>query len=188
MVYTGEALYRFLLSHASKPPSIRLRCKGTHSETRTRVVSYKKRGQERKRKETYTETVTDFDFMVDIGRSIPTSPGVVHWSVPDEQPAYRGKMAREVELGSDDGLKHRRKATISEICMFHAWENERREKGLPPWVGREPLCHDNSNSMALRESRELMSSKTLRSWADEYCASKKYLKEFSYEKVSCTLS
>jgi hypothetical protein len=185
MVYTGEALYRFLLSHASKPPSFLLHCKGTHNETRTREVSYKnKHGREKKRKETYLETVIDFDFMVDIGQSIPTIPGVVHWSVPDEQPAYRGMVVREVELGPDDGLKYRRKATWSETDMFHALENERQKKGLPPWVGREPLLHENSNSMALRESRELRSSKTLRNWADEYCASQKYLKEFTYEKVS----
>jgi len=37
--------------------------------------------------------------------------------------------------------------------------------------------------MALHGNNGLRSSKTLRGWADEYCASKKYLKEFTYEKV-----
>jgi hypothetical protein len=88
-------------------------------------------------------------------------------------------MVREVELKPNEALflrKHRGKATISEVTMFKALRNERREKGLPPW-------HGNNNAMALHDNSGLRSSKTLRGWADEYCASKKYLKEFTYEKV-----
>jgi hypothetical protein len=41
-----------------------------------------------------------------------------------------------------------------------------------------------ANPSALPEVDGLRSSKTLREWADDYCASPKYLKEFVYEKVS----
>lgn len=93
-------------------------------------------------------------------------------------------MVREVELKPNEALflrKHRGKATLSEVTQFKALRKERREKGLPPW-------HGNNNAMALHDNSGLRSSKTLRGWADEYCASKKYLKEFTYEKVSWSLS
>lgn len=185
-------MYRFLLDHASARPSYLLHCTGTHNETRIRLVSYtNKHGRQRERSETYTETVVDFDFMIDIGRSIPASSGVEHWSVPDSEPAYRGKMVREVELPPNETLvlgKHRKKATRSEVRMFKAWEDERRVKGLPPWIERQSYRHGNNSAMALQESGGLRSSKTLRGWADEYCASKKYLKEFTYQKVSWSFS
>lgn len=185
---TGEALYRFLLSQASVPPTCLLHCVGTHSETRTRMVTHtNKHGKLKHRSETYVETVTDFDFSIDIGQNIPAGAGPVHWSVPDSEPAYRGKMMREVELGVNEasvlgGI--RRKATKPEVKMFRAWEDERRERGLPPWVGSELRLHGQADSMAVEENGGLRSSKTVRDWADEYCASKKHLKEFTYKKVS----
>lgn len=168
-----------------------MHCKGAHSETRTRVVSHTdQNGRVKERLETFTETVTDFDFSIDVGRNVPAESGPLHWSVPDSEPAYRGRMIREIELGSNEALvlgKARRKATKSEVKMYKAWEDERRERGLPPWVGTESRWHTQGDSMSLEESGGLRSSKTLRNWADEYCASKKHLKEFTYEKVSQSL-
>lgn len=81
---------------------------------------------------------------------------------------------REIELPSGGG---KREATCSETREYDKWRSERVTQGLPPWVSR-----DNSNQF--RDAVALRSSKTLRQWADEYCASPKLLKEFMYEKVS----
>jgi hypothetical protein len=67
----------------------------------------------------------------------------------------------------------RRKATKEETLSFKAWEHERTEKGFPPWASRD----------GNQDLHVLQSSQTLRQWADEYCSSPKYLKEFVYEKV-----
>jgi hypothetical protein len=183
----GEALYRFLLSQALSPPIYLLRCTGTHDETHIRTItSTNSRGRVKQRSETYTETVTDFDFTIDVGRNIPVNSGPVHWSVPDSEPAYRGGMVREVEVAFNDAIvlgKARRKATKHEIKLSKAWKDERTERGLPPWAGNESRWHELSNSMAMDEIDGLKSSMTLRDWADEYCASQKHLKEFTYEKV-----
>ncbi|TFK57098.1 hypothetical protein OE88DRAFT_1619530 [Heliocybe sulcata] len=171
----GEALYRFLLSQASKPPTYWLHCQGTHQETRTRWVHHTNdRGHNESRSETDTITVTDFDFYIDIGRHIVSGP--VHWSVGDTEPAYRGKMVKEVDLPHE-----RRKATRAERKYTDEWQKSRARKGLPPWIG--PEWRDIAGSDALGEVCVLNSSKTLRQWADEYCASPKYLKEFEYQKV-----
>lgn len=146
-----------------------------------------KHGRLKQRSETYVETVTDFDFTIDVGRNLPSGFGPVHWSVPDSEPAYRGKMVREVEIASRDAQipgNSRRKATRSENKASKAWETERRERGLPPWVGSAARWQGHGGASVVDESASgLMSSKTLRNWADEYCASRKHLKEFTYEKV-----
>jgi hypothetical protein len=88
-------------------------------------------------------------------------------------------MVREIE--SPEG---RRKATRDEIKTCKAWSRQRIGSGFPPWVGS-----DNSHATAsgmLGGINVLKSSKTLRQWADDYCASPKVLKEFLYEKVSLT--
>ena len=183
----GEALYRFLLSQASSPPTFLLHCRGTHQETRTRTVtSSNNHGRVRQRSETYIETVVDFDFKIDVGRNVPAGSSPVHWSVPDSEPAYRGRMVREVEVTANEALvlgKSRRKALKPEVQMFKAWQDERTERGLPPWVGSESRWQGHADSMVMAEGDGLRSSRTLRSWADEYCASPKHLKEFTYHKV-----
>jgi len=92
----------------------------------------------------------------------------------------------EVEVTVDEALvlgKSRRKALKPEVKMFKTWQDERTERGLPPWVGSESRWQGHGNSMVMAESDGLRSSRTLRSWADEYCASQKHLKEFTYHKV-----
>ena len=98
--------------------------------------------------------------------------GPVHWSIADSEPAYRGLMVRQVDLA--DG---RRKATSQEKKAFDEWKKQRDAKGLPPWVGSELWLAGTG------QANVLGSSKTLRQWADDYCESHKYLKEFVYEKV-----
>ncbi|KAF8642356.1 hypothetical protein AX16_009625 [Volvariella volvacea WC 439] len=200
----GEALYRFLLSQSQNKPSYRLRCRGTHQETRTRWVRHHHDDsrQDESRLETTNETVTDFDFYIDITQFFDER-GPVQWTVPDSEPAYRGTMWREVDVevgpittisaSSDSGedvavnptngyvTRKRRKVTAAEEKAYKKWVEERTARGLPPWVGgingwREGMIEDD-------EVDVLASSKTVRQWADEYCASPKFLKEFVYDKT-----
>jgi hypothetical protein len=167
--HTGEALYRFLLSQAETPPTFRIHCRGTHDETHTRLVDRTdSRGRKYTDTEHYTETVTDFDFMIEH----PVPPSATQWTVGDEVPAYRGHMTREV--GPPGGAI---KADRQTKKTFKSWLMERQKRGLPPWVG--PQSEPSSASV-------LKSSWTLRQWADDYCQSRKILKEFVYEKVRFT--
>ncbi|KAJ6621719.1 hypothetical protein B0H10DRAFT_2017210 [Mycena sp. CBHHK59/15] len=167
----GEALYRFLLSQATTHPALRLHCRGTHTETRYRHVTHRTSdGRTQTRRESYTETVVDFDFYIDASNF----PGPIHWSVADSEPAYRGGMVREVE--TDEG---KRKASRAEIKTFKGWVEDRTARGLPPWMSSV----DGWVEGVSLDANVLKSSRTLRQWADEYCASPKYLKEFTYEKV-----
>ncbi|KAJ6604625.1 hypothetical protein DFH09DRAFT_1123331 [Mycena vulgaris] len=167
----GEALYRFLLSQSTIHPEFRLHCRGTHTETRYRHVTHRHSdGRTRTRTESYTETVVDFDFYIDASHF--SSP--VHWSVGDSEPAYRGGMVREV-----DSPEGKRKATRAEVKLFKGWLEDRTARGLPPWVSSIDAWSEGMSTNAT----VLKSSRTLRQWADEYCASPKSLKEFTYEKV-----
>ena len=156
--HIGEALYRFLLSQAPFSPIIRISCHGTHTESRerTRFLSDEK----------YTETVTvtDFNFCIDIESNAP----VVQWSVADDEPAYRGLMVREFEGSTGTGRQ------VAKVIPNKKWE---KGLGLPPWV------RTDGSGAHFDEFDGLRSSKTLRQWADEYCASPKKMKEFVYKKV-----
>ncbi|KZT65591.1 hypothetical protein DAEQUDRAFT_768757 [Daedalea quercina L-15889] len=186
----GEALYRFLLSHAEIPPTFCVHLRGVHTESRTRMVSRRDNdGQYRTHHEHYTEEVVDFDFPIDIGQHISSGP--VHWSVPDEEPAYRGKMYREVETGvfiearDFEGMvchRKRRHASKKEAKLEKARQQERWDRGLPPWASLDSREHGPAGA-EIQHTRVLKSSQTLRQWADEYCASDRVLKEFTYEKV-----
>lgn len=199
----GEALYRFLLSRSQEPPRYLLCIHGDHTETRYRTVrSTDSHGHPKTREESYTETIIDFDFKIDISQHIASGP--VHWSIPDEEPAYRGKMYKEVDgIFAGEGVRlldtelqqedrGRRKATKQERKSSKTWDEERGQRGLPPWVGPGAI-----GALAVNELRNpevdplrtnvLKSSKTLREWADEYCSSNKRLKEFTYEKVRLSM-
>jgi hypothetical protein len=164
---TGEALYRFLLSQAETPPTFHVHCRGTHNETRSRLVTKTDaQGNQYTETEYYTETVTDFDFKI----RHPVPPRATQWTVADDEPSYRGCMSREVGLPGDTT-----KADRSTMKRFKAWRVERHRRGLPPWVG--------PNDDASSQTSALQSSWTLRQWADDYCQSQNILKEFVYEKV-----
>ncbi|KAL0569550.1 hypothetical protein V5O48_012413 [Marasmius crinis-equi] len=174
----GEALYRFLLSYSSIRPTIHVHCKATHQETRTRqVTSRHSDGRTHTRTETYNDTVTDFDFFIDISNVILPleNDEPVHWTSKDSEPAYRGRMFYEIE-----GHSGKRHASWAEKKAYKKWAEFREGSGLPPWVtesAQTPHIDDYLSSSALR------SSKTVRQWADNYCGSPKLLKQFTYRKV-----
>ncbi|KDQ63575.1 hypothetical protein JAAARDRAFT_169544 [Jaapia argillacea MUCL 33604] len=169
----GEALFRFLLAQASVPPGFLIRCHGSHPETRERIVTTTDaQGHPTTRVETYTEHITDFNFFLDVGRHIASGP--IHWSVADSEPAYRGLMVLQVDTPNG-----RRKAISEEKSMAKDWQKQRYDRGLPPWVG--PGWQEGV--AGFDDGVVLKSSRSLRQWADEYCASRKLLKDFTYHKV-----
>lgn len=179
---TGEALYRFLIARSARVPFCRLHCRGTHTENKSRwVTDHGSNGHSQSRFETYTETVTDFDFCIDIKPGQELDPQPTHWSVADDEPAYRGLMVREVEMPLAAG---KRTATRKEIKEYKAFVAQRKAHGLPPWVADLNIVWTEGVS---EQDHVLKSSKSLRQWADEYCASPKYLKEFVYDQVSSRL-
>ncbi|KAI0056290.1 hypothetical protein BV25DRAFT_1814257 [Artomyces pyxidatus] len=170
----GEALYRFLLSQADSPPTYSVHCRGTHTEQRTRRVKKSHAdGKRRTKTEQYTETVTDFDFAIDLSELVPAA--ATQWTVGDGTPAYRGRMHREVGAPGDT-----RKASAGEVKDYERWRGERQVRGLPPWVG-EVRAHPGD--AGAQTHGVLQSSWTLRQWADDYCASPKVFKEFVYHKA-----
>ncbi|KAF9475612.1 hypothetical protein BDN70DRAFT_864604 [Pholiota conissans] len=183
----GEALYRFLLSESHTSPSYLLHCHGTHSETRSRWVQERdSHGHSRSRRETYSEVVTDFDFYIEIFPDMSEGREPIQWSVRDDEPAYRGKMVREYEQSSPsfNNIQHgKRIATRKEAKKYKNWIKTRTRLGFPPWIQEEDMGRIYMDPAALPQVDALRSSKTLRQWADEYCASPKYLKEFVYEKI-----
>lgn len=131
----------------------------------------------------------DFDYYIDLTPYIVYGP--VHWSVPDAEPAYRGQMVMQVDsndLATEDPERvmplGRRKATRKEIKAAQERKDIRKACGLPPWVVVDPASWLNNPNAAVPERPVVLeSSRTLREWADEYCASDKLLKEFTYTKV-----
>lgn len=191
----GEALYRFLLAHSSTPPTFHLHINGTHNETRTRIVNSHhhhhgdnghRHSVDNTRTETYTELVVDFDFHIDLTPNIVTDPAhaPVQWSVPDDEPAYRGRVYQQVEVsGTPIGETRMRKCKRRERKGYKLWCEERMNKGLPPWVGSYPYILSSSRNGLPEGEIQLKSSRTVRQWCDDYCTSQKILKEFVYTKV-----
>ncbi|KAG5221920.1 transmembrane protein [Salix suchowensis] len=184
----GEALYRFLLSQSSTPPTYRIHCHGSHTETRSRWVTHEHNGKYESRHESYSETITDFDFYIDVSQSLlgTDATGPLMWSVSDSEPSYRGSMVRQVLV--PDGLaKRKREGTAEEISAHKRWSSERASRGMPPWMTGVPSFQWTEGTPDIPNgappSSILRSSRTLREWADDYCASNKLLKEFVFEKV-----
>ena len=76
-----------------------------------------------------------------------------------------------------------RKPERKERKGYKLWCKERDTKGLPPWIGsysRNPLAY---RDISPEGEIQLKSSRTVRQWCDDYCASDKLLKEFVYTKV-----
>ncbi|KAG1757604.1 hypothetical protein EDB19DRAFT_1658117 [Suillus lakei] len=172
----GEALYRFLLSQASTPPAVILRCQGSHNETHTRMVHSHHNGHTKMKTEQYTERITDFDFCIDVGQCIFGEP--THWSYADSTPAYRGRMYQELGISVE-----KRKARKSERKAAKAWDTERARRGFPPWIGSDYAWREDQPCV-MQANGVLKSSWTLRQWADDYCSSRKYSKEFNYHKIA----
>lgn len=164
-----------MLSQAETPPTFLIHCRGTHNETRTRLVTKTDpQGRQYSETESYTVTIVDFDFNI----RQPVPPHAAQWTVADDEPAYRGHMSRQVGLPGDTIKVDR--ATMKQ---FKAWRVERETRGLPPWVSPDDDAAFRASAVQRSHSNVLKSSWTLRQWADDYCQSRNIFKEFVYEKV-----
>lgn len=158
-----------------------MHCRGHHIERHTQwVKATDSEGQDSLKLKLVEreEDICDFDFSIDITQHSTGTP--VIWSVADSEPAYRGSVVREV--GSLQG-GWKRRANSDEISSFDAWAEERSWRGLPPWMEKSSVLSLRETTTT-EETSALKSSESLRQWADEYCASDKYLKEFAFNKVS----
>jgi hypothetical protein len=127
----------------------------------------------------YTETVVDFDFAIDISRHLLHPP--VLWTVPDDEPAYRGRMKREVLTDAMGGV---RRVSRRVLKAGNAWREQRERWGLPPWLSQVDQVDTMRRASPLDERVPMRSELTLRQWADRYCASHKSLKSFTFSKAS----
>ncbi|KAG8874476.1 hypothetical protein FRB97_005882 [Tulasnella sp. 331] len=212
----SEALYRFLLEQARFPPSFNLSCRGTHDETRTRQVMRQTGDTQSYQTETYSKTVVDFSFVIDLTPMLLAEPfGPPIYVVGDRTAAHRGKTYKEVDAAPSTtpegrdlemdraalGKEFRREATADEKDASRARKDHLTNVGLPPWVhlpSDAPGTQAGVNSdeaqwryqyathganQTFHDSDLQIPSQNLRQWADEYCASKKMLKEFTFEKI-----
>ncbi|KAG8908951.1 hypothetical protein FRB99_000054 [Tulasnella sp. 403] len=200
-----ETLYHFLTSQAAVPPSFKLECYGSHTERLTRTVTHKSNGNTVKVEEPYYETeacyqtVTDFQFTIDLSPLFPPHPQMTAiWLAADSTPAYRGGASLEVDEKLPDivfekvecgGSCRRRKATAAEISQAEAHKSRLDALGLPRWTATAPPDMRRHYYRAAKDNGGIMddsvvpsSLMTLRTWADEYCRSGKALKEFQFRK------
>jgi hypothetical protein len=108
--------------------------------------------------------------------NVLTQPTAIQWSVRDDEPAYRGQMYQQIESPSDlIGVLSKSKVKREELKKYKALCKDRADLGKPPWA---------STSLSPPQiATQLQSSRTVRQWCDDYCASAKVLKEFVYTKV-----
>lgn len=136
-------------------------------------MTVRRDGKSHTERQSYTTTVVDFDFTIDCDKYV--LPNVVHWSVGDTDPAYRGRMVKDLSITGGPMRKAKRK----ENKQYSNYRKQLEASGLPPWLA-------NIDGRSTQDG--LKSSKSMREWADDYCASPKHLKEFVYVKVNTHLS
>lgn len=158
---SGEALYRFLLSQSDIPPRMTMHVEGTHTEVNyVERVKRQPNGEMRVTREPLTDTIKDFSFSIDLTPLLVGPPE--EFTVPDDEPAFRGHMFRQTAKGGVIGPR--------EMYTSAAWRAERERRGQAPWTW-------------MGQERGRSEGKTVREWADDFCASRKLLKEFDYRKV-----
>ncbi|KIM29866.1 hypothetical protein M408DRAFT_67255 [Serendipita vermifera MAFF 305830] len=176
----AAALHQFLQSQVAIPPKFVVRCHGTHTQTRKHVI---RSGNSRDKKHedengerppeyttTSTKNIIDFDFKVDIS-SYLMSP--VHWTVADDEPAYRGGIFSETGDST-----HHRQSTWTEIWKASKQRSLKAQNGQPPWVQNGHL----GESHRAANTKTTCSTLTLREWINDYCTSSKTLKELQFDK------
>lgn len=136
-----------MLSQAETPPTFLVHCRGTHQESRPRQVERTDcQGRRYTDTEYDNEIVTDFDFTIE--HEIP--PRAIEWTVGDGEPAYRGRMYREVGTPGETT-----KVDAATVKSFEAWVNKRRSGGIPPWVAEEQLANFPGGASVLIASTPL---------------------------------
>lgn len=123
--------------------------------------------------------MVDFDFSIDLSHHLRQLPPV-YWTVPDDEPAYRGGMSREVLTDVISGV---RRVPSRVLKAGKLWREKREKWGLPPWLSQTDPGMVPRKAMPADELVSMRSELSLRQWADRYCASHKSMKEFKFRKV-----
>lgn len=205
----GPALYDFILTQAATPPKILVHCKGHHI-WEFPDPNTKKLVREEIPDFNFTIDLSSA-FGVKANAREDVLP---IWIVGDGESTYRGRMTLDVELpavvgpqeleeGSAISSAPRRKATKDEVRLAKLRDGELRLLGLPPWIrfhndapgmqagiDNENVFRNLKNATYPqappgRFSTQLHPSlKSLRDIADDFCASRKPLKEFRFRRTT----
>lgn len=185
------------------PPRVIVHCRGTHEEESTDSDG-----------RTTTTDVPDFDFDVDITSALIQTPqDVCLWTVPDGEPAYRGKLWRQVDdvlspqsdrLGNPRSPPQirRRIATSVERIQANIDTKRREDFALPPWASLPSQISEGTAGRLLNPADRihlqnachcavddysdnllLPASKTIANFAEEFCASWRPLREFRFQRT-----
>ncbi|KZV82450.1 hypothetical protein EXIGLDRAFT_702535, partial [Exidia glandulosa HHB12029] len=106
-------------------------------------------------------TVTDFDFVIDVGKYISTDPE--YFVLNDSVAAFRGDTMMEVDV------PHRRRAFTAEQAhtgSLQEGEKDRLERGEMPW-----------------QVRNGGGTRSLEQWTEEYVRDEGTVKDFKFTKV-----
>lgn len=173
-----NALSYFVEEHGSLKPDYYVTLRGTHTEKRTRVV----RRDGRDRIETYTVTIVDFEFSIDISSHLKKAKPIVY-TVADHVPAFRGGMRMATEPNGPTRIESRRMVTSDEQDIQESWEQETESVGRPPWISR-PRDGGRSDEEAYvgLANKPLASGRSVEEWLTDYIQSRRVVKDFKVTK------
>ncbi|KAF8321144.1 hypothetical protein DL93DRAFT_2052137 [Clavulina sp. PMI_390] len=179
----GEALYRFILEHL-EAPNFKLHCRGTHKEVRLRV-SHHHHHDMHAHSGGHEVTITDFDFYIDLTPLLAAQRAEI-WTADPSVPAYRGSMYREYSVSAQRTQSPFRSAASAETKRAKQFKEWVTMKGLPPWTPMSAFIAAEGGGAVQatsdQGSRDEL-KRDVREWADDYCASRKILKDFKFQKV-----
>lgn len=115
----AKALLAFLQEHGAMKPKFTVSFIGSHTERRTRTV-YR---DGRSHTETYTVTIIDFTFKIDLTHYILPDP--IFWSSSDVEPVYRGTMREATEPNGPVNVERRQLQEGEVVDQQEAWETRR---------------------------------------------------------------
>ncbi|WWC91408.1 uncharacterized protein L201_006352 [Kwoniella dendrophila CBS 6074] len=157
-----NVMYDFIRAQAMTPPTVKIRCKGMHTELSQRDQTVIENGMQVQKKSGETYFVTDFNFTIDLTDIInhPTNNGHIHLrSIPSFVPTHRG--SHYMRYGASFAPEHRtttqggyqvlnsnieysatdvgRKTTLTEQSEHDLWNAYRFKKGIPGWVNMKDV-------------------------------------------------
>lgn len=100
--------------------------------------------------------------------------------------AERDTLMGHEEQGLAAHSSRTRIAKSEDQTRLKAWRKYLSDNGLPPWISQVDYDQGRIDRQSLRDqvfTPPLRSNMTVRAWADDYCASDKILKDFTFEKV-----
>ncbi|PVF93144.1 hypothetical protein CPB86DRAFT_130229 [Serendipita vermifera] len=170
-----KILSEFLNEHGSLKPDLYVRMTGTHTERRTRTVVRNGKTVT----ESYTVTVTDFTFSIDLSKHVSSKP--TFYTVADNVPAFRGGMRMAVEKGGPCQIERRQLVTHDEQGIREDQMEEDLKNGQAPWISRPLAGAENAEAQA--GIGPMASGRSFEDWLQDYIQSRRVVKDFKLRKV-----